>query len=76
MFLNLEDAKKGYNKVILLNKDNPNYDPTKAERDVNSQLTPKRDRLCLGLECLIFGLATIISLPLIRRCPSLVDSVT
>ena len=32
-FLNLENAKKGYNEVILLNKDNSNYDPTKAERE-------------------------------------------
>ena len=26
-FLNLENAKKGYNEVILLNKANPNFDP-------------------------------------------------
>ena len=32
-FLNLENAKGGYNKVILLNKDNPNYDPTKEESE-------------------------------------------
>ena len=25
VFLNLENAKKGYNEVIRLNKDNPNY---------------------------------------------------
>ena len=30
-FLNLENAKKGYNEVILLHKDNPNHGPTKAE---------------------------------------------
>ena len=42
-FLNLENAKKGYNEVILLNKDNPNYDPTKAESNENSQLIPIMD---------------------------------
>ena len=26
-FLNLENAKRGYNEVILLNKTNPNFDP-------------------------------------------------
>ena len=41
---NLENAKKGYNEVILLNKDNPNYDPTKAESDGNTRLVPVTDR--------------------------------
>ena len=39
-FLNLENAKKGYNEVILLNKVNPNYDPNKAESEENSRLMP------------------------------------
>ena len=39
-FLNLENSKKGYDEVILLNKDNPNYDPTKAESDENTRLVP------------------------------------
>ena len=43
-FLNLENAKKGYNEVILLNKDNPNYDPTKAESNENPRLVPITDR--------------------------------
>ena len=43
-FHNLENAKKGYNEVILLNKDNPNYDPTKAESDGNTRLVPITDR--------------------------------
>ena len=42
-FLNLENAKKGYNEVILLNKDNPYYDPTKAESNENSPLIPITD---------------------------------
>ena len=41
-FLNL--VKKGYNEVILLNKDNPNYDPTKVESDGNTRLVPIMDR--------------------------------
>ena len=43
-FLNLENAKKGYIEAILLNKDNPNYDPTKAESKENSWLIPITDR--------------------------------
>ena len=43
-FLNLENAKKGYNEVILLNKVNPNYHPTKAETDGNTRLVPITDR--------------------------------
>ena len=43
-FLNLENAKKGYKEVILLNKDIPNYDPTKAKSNENSWLTPIMDR--------------------------------
>ena len=39
--------KKGYNEVILLNKDNPNYDPTKAENDGNTRLVPITD--CWGI---------------------------
>ena len=44
VFPNMENAKKGYNEVILLNKDNPDYDPTKAESNKNSRLTPITDR--------------------------------
>ena len=43
-FLNLENTKKGYNEVILLNKDNPNYDTTKAKSNENSRLVPITDR--------------------------------
>ena len=43
-FLNLENAKKGYNEVIFLNKDNPNYDPAKAESNEHSRLVPITDR--------------------------------
>ena len=43
-FLNLKNAKKGYNEVILLNKTNPNFDPTKAKSNENSWLTPMTDR--------------------------------
>ena len=38
------ECKKGYNEVIPLNKDNPNYDPTKAESKENSWLIPITDR--------------------------------
>ena len=31
-------------KTILLNKGNPNYDPTKAESEENSRLVPITDR--------------------------------
>ena len=37
---NLENDKKGYNEGIILNKDNPNYDPTKAKSEENSRLVP------------------------------------
>ena len=43
-FLNLENAKKGYNEVVLLNKDNPKFDPIKAESKENSRLVPITDR--------------------------------
>ena len=43
-FLNLENAKKGYYEVLLLDKDNPNYDPTMAESDGNTRLVPMTDR--------------------------------
>ena len=43
-FLNLENVKKFYNEVILLNKDNPNYEPTKAEIKENFLLMPITDR--------------------------------
>ena len=43
-FLNLENAKKGYNEVILLNRSNPNFDPTMAESNENSRLMPITDR--------------------------------
>ena len=43
-FLNLENAKKVYDEVILLNKDNPNYAPTKAESNENSLFIPITDR--------------------------------
>ena len=43
-FLNLENAKKGYNEVILLNKANPNFDPTMAESNENPRLMPITDR--------------------------------
>ena len=39
-FLNLENAKRGYNEVILLNKTNPNFDPTIEENDRNPQVMP------------------------------------
>ena len=37
-FLNLQNANKGYYEVILLNKENPNYDPTKVEGNGNTRL--------------------------------------
>ena len=43
-FLNLENAKGGYKKVIVLNKDNPNYDPTKEESAKSPKLKPITDR--------------------------------
>ena len=43
-FLNLENAKRGYNEVILLNKSNPNFDPTQEENDGNPRLMPITDR--------------------------------
>ena len=43
-FLNLENAKRGYNEVILLNKINPNFDPTTEENDKNPRLMPIKDR--------------------------------
>ena len=42
-FLNLENAKKGYNEVILLNKANPDFDFTKAKSNENSRLAPITD---------------------------------
>ena len=43
-FLNLENAKKGYNEVIIFNKANPNFDPTMANSNENQQLMPITDR--------------------------------
>ena len=43
-FLNLKNAIKGNNEVRLLNKDNPNYEPTKAESKENFRLMPITDR--------------------------------
>ena len=43
-FLNLENGKKGCSEVILLNKANPNFDPTKAKSNENSRLTSITDR--------------------------------
>merc|ERR1711872_1075772 len=43
-FLNLENAKRGYNEVILLNKSNPNFDPTQEENDGNPRLMPITER--------------------------------
>ena len=43
-FLNLENAKRGYNEVILLNKTNPNFDPAIEENDRNTRLMPITDR--------------------------------
>ena len=39
-FLNLENAKRGYNEVILLNKNNPNFDPAMEENDGNLRIMP------------------------------------
>ena len=36
-FLNLENAKRGYNKVILLNNSNPEYNPNLEERATKSK---------------------------------------
>ena len=33
--VNLEIAKRGYNNVILLNKDNPNFDSTREVSEKN-----------------------------------------
>ena len=44
-FLNLENAKKGYDEVILLNKDNPNYDQTKVESKENFRLMAIQKRI-------------------------------
>ena len=48
--MNLENAKKGYNEVILLNKANPNFDPTEAESDRNPRLMPNTDRQSINDE--------------------------
>mgnify|MGYP003336044648 CR=1 FL=1 len=50
VFLNLENAKQGYNEVILLNKGNPIYDPTKAESNENPGLMPITDRIGINDE--------------------------
>ena len=44
VFLNLENAKRGYNEVILLNKSNPNFDTAIEENDRNTRLMPITDR--------------------------------
>ena len=43
-FLNLENAKRGYNEVILLNKTNPEYNPNLEENAANPKLIPITDR--------------------------------
>ena len=43
-FLNLENAKRGYNEVILLNKSNPEYNPNLEENSANPKLIPITDR--------------------------------
>ena len=43
-FLNLENAKWGYNEVILLNKSNPEYNPNLEKSATNSKLIPITDR--------------------------------
>ena len=43
-FLNLENAKRGYNEVILLNKTNPEYNPNLEENAANPKLIPIIDR--------------------------------
>ena len=43
-FLNLENAKRGYNEVILLNKANPEFNPNLEENAANPKLIPITDR--------------------------------
>ena len=43
-FLNLENTKQGYNKAILLNKSNPEYNPNLEESAANPKLIPVTDR--------------------------------
>ena len=43
-FLNLENTKRGYNEVILLNKSNPDYNPNLEESAMNPKLIPVTDR--------------------------------
>ena len=43
-FLNLENAKRGYNEVILLNKTNPHFNPNLEESAENPKLVPVTDR--------------------------------
>ena len=43
-YLNLENAKRGYNEAILLNKSNPEYIPNLEESATNSKLIPITDR--------------------------------
>ena len=43
-FLNLENAKRGYNEVILLNKNNPHFNPNLEESAENPKLVPVTDR--------------------------------
>ena len=43
-FLNLENAKRGYNEVILLNKTNPQFNPNLEESEANPKLIPITDR--------------------------------
>ena len=43
--------KKVNNEVILLNKDNPNYDPTNDESEGNTLLVPITDHQGINDEC-------------------------
>ena len=43
-FLNLQNAKRGYNEVILLNKTNPQFNPNLEESEANPKLIPITDR--------------------------------
>ena len=43
-FLNLENAMRGYNKVMLIKKENTNYNPNLPESDENARYTEVTDR--------------------------------
>ena len=36
-FLNLENAKRGYNEVMLIKKENPEYNPNLPDRNENAR---------------------------------------